>query len=64
MKDHGPAQLICDRLSRNTDAFDRVEYGVTGAFGGFRCESFANGLECRNLDNHAFFLSHVRQLVF
>jgi hypothetical protein len=64
MKDHGPVQMICERFSRNKDAFDRAEYGVTGTFGGFRCDSSAKGLECRNLDGHGFFLSRARQSVF
>lgn len=64
MKEKGPAQLLCEKLDRNKDGFDRAEYGVTGEFGGFTCSSSAKGLECRNLDGHGFFLSRGRQTIF
>ena len=64
MKEEGPAELLCETLDRNKDGFDRAEYGVTGEFGGFTCQSSRKGLECRNRDGHGFFLSRARQSIF
>lgn len=64
MRDRGPVQMICQTISRNKDAYDRAEYGVTGTFGGFTCHSSTKGLDCRNRDGHGFFLSRARQTVY
>ena len=64
MFDTGPVKMLCQPLNRNRDGFDRAEYGVTGRFGGFTCNSSTKGLECRNLDGHGFFLSRAVQQVF
>ena len=64
MNNRGPVQIICGPVSRNKDGFDRAEYGVTGQFGGFVCQSERTGLTCRNEDGHGFFLSRRSQVVF
>ncbi|SPH16940.1 hypothetical protein DEA8626_00454 [Defluviimonas aquaemixtae] len=64
MTDHGPVQMLCEPVSYLREGFDRAEYGVTGTFGGFVCHSSTEGLECRNLDGHGFFLSRAVQRVF
>lgn len=64
MRDQGPVEIMCGPTSQSKDGFDRAEYGVTGEFGGFTCESSRKGLMCRNLDGHGFFLSRARQDVF
>ncbi|TMV77390.1 hypothetical protein FGG78_27365 [Thioclava sp. BHET1] len=64
MKDHGPVQMTCEPLSQARDGFDRAEYGVTGRFGGFICQSERSGFTCRNESGHGFFLSRARQSVF
>jgi hypothetical protein len=64
MRDRGHVEMLCVALNRKKDGFDRAEYGVTGRFGGFTCLSSRQGLECRNLDGHGFFLSRGRQTLF
>lgn len=64
MFERGAVQMHCAPLSRNRDGFDRADYGVTGRFGGFTCNSRRSGFECRNLDGHGFFLSRAKQTVF
>ncbi len=64
MRDTGPATMLCEPLNRNRDGFDRAEYGVTGRFGGFVCQSSRKGLDCRNRDGHGFFLSRAVQMIF
>ncbi|NVO55082.1 hypothetical protein HW561_04665 [Rhodobacteraceae bacterium B1Z28] len=64
MSNTGIVQMLCAPLSRNRDGYDRAEYGVTGKFGGFLCNSSKKGLECKNEDGHGFFLSRAVQRVF
>ena len=64
MRNTGPVEMICEELQRHRDGFDRAEYGVTGRFGGFTCQSEKTGLTCRNQDGHGFSLSRARQTVF
>ena len=64
MQERGHVEMVCTPLSRDKSGFDRAEYGVTGRFGGFTCHSSRQGLECRNLDGHGFFLSRSRQTLF
>ncbi|WP_422074657.1 DUF6636 domain-containing protein [Tranquillimonas rosea] len=64
MYDRGPVRMSCVPLNAGRGGFDRADYGVTGEFGGFTCHSSREGLECRNLDGHGFFLSRARQTVF
>lgn len=54
MRNTGPVEMICEELQRHRDGFDRAEYGVTGRFGGFTCQSEKTGLTCRNQDGHGF----------
>lgn len=64
MKDRGHVEMVCQPLNRHTDGWSKAEYGVTGQFGGITCHSSQQGLECRNLDGHGFFLSRGRQTLF
>ena len=64
MNNRGPVRMTCGPLNRNKDGFDRAEYGVTGRFGGFVCQSERTGLTCTNEDGHGFFLSRRSQKVF
>jgi hypothetical protein len=64
MRERGPAEIQCVHTDRNKGGFDRAEYGVTGEFGGFTCQSSRKGLKCSNRDGHGFFLSRARQSVF
>jgi hypothetical protein len=64
MRETGPAEVLCVQTDRNKGGFDRAEYGVTGEFGGFICQSSRKGLKCSNRDGHGFFLSRAKQSVF
>lgn len=64
MNNRGPVRMACGPFSRDKSAFDKAEYGVTGRFGGFVCESATTGLTCRNEDGHGFSLSRRSQKVF
>ncbi|MGP3697112.1 DUF6636 domain-containing protein [Rhodobacter sp. NSM] len=64
MQDRGPVQMLCEPVSRDRGGWDRADYGVTGRFGGFVCQSSRQGLDCRNMDGHGFFLSRSVQRVF
>ena len=65
MDERGFVQMTCENIaSQGRGAQSVAEYGVTGRFGGFTCFSSRQGLECRNLDGHGFFLSRARQSVF
>ena len=64
MMNRGPVEMQCTPLDTNKGGFDRAEYGVTGEFGGFVCQSERTGLTCQNEDGHGFFLSRRQQTVF
>jgi hypothetical protein len=64
MKDRGHVEMVCMPLNRSKGAQSVAEYGVRAEFGGFNCFSSQQGLECRNLDGHGFFLSRGRQTLF
>jgi hypothetical protein len=64
MRDRGHVEMVCMPLNRATGAQHIADYGVRGEFGGFTCFSSQQGLECRNLDGHGFFLSRGRQTLF
>lgn len=64
MRDTGPVEIRCAPVPRGLDGYDTAEYGVTGRFGGFTCESSTRGLDCRNEDGHGFFLSRREQRVY
>lgn len=65
MREHGFVEMSCENVApAGTGAQSVADYGVTGQFGGFTCFSSRQGLECRNLDGHGFFLSRASQRVF
>ena len=64
MREKGPAQLECTKTDTGRGGFDTADYGVTGAFGGFVCQSSRKGLKCSNRDGHGFFLSRAKQTLF
>jgi hypothetical protein len=64
MRDRGHVEMVCQPLNASKGAQHTADYGVTGEFGGFVCHSSRQGLECRNLDGHGFFLSRGRQTLF
>lgn len=64
MNNRGLARMTCGPLNTNRDGYDRANYGVTGRFGGFVCQSERTGLTCWNEDGHGFFLSRREQRVF
>ena len=65
MRDRGYVEMWCQTVAPSgTGAQSVADYGVTGQFGGFTCFSSRQGLECRNLDGHGFFLSRASQRVF
>ncbi len=64
MREKGPVEILCTKTSTSRDGYSRADYGVTGEFGGFRCESMTKGLKCTNRDGNGFFLSRKLQRVF
>ena len=64
MRDRGPVEMLCVAFDYDLNSTERAEYGVTGTFGGFTCQSTRKGLDCRNLDGHGFFLSRAVQRVY
>uniref|UniRef100_UPI003BAD83FB DUF6636 domain-containing protein n=1 Tax=Stappia sp. TaxID=1870903 RepID=UPI003BAD83FB len=64
MREKGPARLECTKTDTGRDGFDTADYGVTGEFGGFVCQSSRKGLKCNNRDGHGFFLSRAKQTLF
>lgn len=66
MKDRGAVEMRCGPPGARATApgVNVANYGQRGDFGGIVCQSSRQGLECRNLDGHGFFLSRARQTVF
>lgn len=64
MREFGPVEVLCTPTSMDRGGFDRADYGVTGEFGGFTCNSSTKGLTCTNRDGNGFFLSRKVQRVF
>lgn len=64
MYGRGPVEPLCEKLDRSKEGFSRAEYGVTGNFGGFTCQSSKSGFKCTNLDGNGFFLSRKQQSLF
>ncbi|MFC5584211.1 DUF6636 domain-containing protein [Nitratireductor kimnyeongensis] len=63
MREHGPVEVLCTPTSTSRDGHSKADYGVTGEFGGFTCESSKQGLKCTNRDGNGFFLSRKIQSV-
>lgn len=66
MTSRGKVEMECgDPGEKNTaPGVDKATYGQTGDFQGINCQSSTKGLECKNKDEHGFFLSRKRQSVF
>lgn len=64
MRETGPARVECTATDTGRGGSDTADYGVTGEFGGFVCQSSRKGLKCSNRDGHGFFLSRARQTLF
>ncbi len=63
MREYGPVEVFCGPTNRSRNGFSKAEYGVTGEFGGFTCNSSKRGLKCTNRDGNGFFLSRKVQSV-
>jgi hypothetical protein len=65
MRERGPVRMACGAPGTPGHGSDHdFAYGRQHDFSGIRCASSRNGLECRNVDGHGFFLSRARQSVF
>jgi len=63
MREYGSVEGYCGPTNRSRNGFSKAEYGVTGEFGGFTCDSSKRGLKCTNRDGNGFFLSRKVQSV-
>lgn len=63
MREYGRVEVLCTPTSTSRDGHSKADYGVTGEFGGFTCESSKQGLKCTNRDGNGFFLSRKVQSV-
>ena len=64
MAHRGPVTMSCGLSGSPGGVGDVAGYGQTGEFGGITCVSSQQGLDCRNLDGHGFFLSRQTQSAF
>ncbi len=64
MSSSGPVTMSCGLAGTPGGAGDVAAYGQTGEFDGIVCRSSEQGLDCRNLDGHGFFLSRRVQSAF